>query len=750
MKTFRDKIFLISALILSLICYTFIIWFWFFSFPDELNSRNSSVSIQDRNGIPLREVLSLNDGRSTWVELPDISPYVIKSTLRAEDKRFRNHSGIDPYAVLRAFHVNLKHGKVLTGGSTITQQLIRIIRPQKREYSNKLLEAIYAIRIEKSLLKDQILENYLNRAPYGNQFFGISAAAWGYFRKPAKDLSLAESAYLSILPRAPSSYNPYKNPEKISKLFQKLLKDLFNDRIISKLDYDLAKKTELKISAKTWPFKAPHLVEMLPEINSNKIKTTIDISLQEKIETIIENRITPLEKYNVTNAAAIVVDNKTGEILSLVGSVDYYNKERDGNVNGATALRQPGSALKPFTYILALENGYSAASILPDIETHFATTKGDYSPKNYDLKYRGPVRLRIALANSLNVPAVYILSQLGPANLLKFLQNIGFKSLDQESGYYGLGLTLGNGEVKLLELAQAYSTLARLGIFQTLHIVLNEPYTNRSRFFSKETAYIISDILSDDESRRMTFGDSSPLSLPFPVAAKTGTSKNFRDNWTIGYTPEFTVGVWVGNFDASAMHGISGITGAGPIFRDIFIELSKRHELTWFQKPKKIVSKKICPFSGKILNESCSTGIDEIFIRDTEPLLKCSYHNEDYLDLPYIYHDWALTHNIQIKQNKILTKNSKKESTHQTKKIRIIHPNNNSIYAIDPDIPINLQNLFLTAIGDDKIEWFIDGEKKTTTTPSHKVSWPLKRGKHTIKISSRNNSLSDEVTITVY
>lgn len=707
--------------------------------------------------------MSSQEGRAKWVEINEVSPHLINATIIAEDKRFFFHPGVDPIAVIRAVYTNFKKNQIVSGGSTITQQLIRIISPRKRTLFAKIVEALSALRVELSLSKKEILEQYLNRAPYGNQLFGIEAASQMYFAKPALDLSIKEAAFLAILPRAPSAYDPYKHPEKIKRLHDKLIKDIYDAGRISDLEYEIALKTSLKLSPKKWPFRAPHFVEMLTynpfapnngfpfalsqsKGDNKTIRTSLDIKLQSQIERIVKANLRLLEKFNVTNAAVVVLDNKTGEILSLVGSKDYFDDKTSGNVNGATSRRQPGSALKPFTYALALDNGYTAASILPDIELQFPTEKGDYIPRNYDRKYRGPVRLRVALANSLNVPAVYLVSKLGEQNLLSKLHELDFESLDREPSYYGLGLTLGNGEVTLLELAAAYMALARGGNYITptsAAIAKNEETIKPSpgkRIFSEETAYIISDILSDAASRRMTFGEDTPLNLPFKAAAKTGTSKNFRDNWTVGYTPELTVAVWVGNFDGSPMHGVSGITGAGPIFRDVFEVAAKGKEMKWFKRPNKIVEKKICPFSGELIQHHCTSSINEIFSSKSIPKQQCSFHEEDYVNLPHEYEEWAIENNLRLPP--------KKKQVHRIGKKKeegfiITHPRNNSVYFIDPYIPRELQNLHLKANSNDEVEWFVNGEKVTST-------WPLKEGNHQFRASSKDKNHADEIQITVY
>lgn len=782
---------MLAAIILAL---SLNLSFYLFTFPKDLKNKSATQSslITDRNGVPLREHLSALGGRGRWVSLQQISPRIIDAIVTAEDKRFYSHNGIDLAAIIRAAILNIKTGQVVSGGSTITQQLARLIKPRKRTFVAKLIEAATALRIELSLSKDEILEQYLNRVLFGNQLFGVEAASQMYFDKPAQDISTVEAAYLAILPRAPSVFNPYNNPQKIDRLQQELIARLYEEKKITKTEMENAQKTGLKFAPKRWAFRAPHFVEMLKDVEQT-LTTSLDIDLQEKTEKIVAAHLTTLKKDNVTNAAAVIVNNETGEVLALVGSADYHDNKTAGNVNGVSAMRQPGSALKPFTYALALERGYTAATIIPDIETHFSTPGGDYVPQNYNRKFNGPVRLRTALANSLNVSAVHTVSQIGENALLYKLREAGFKSLNKGASYYGLGLTLGNGEVTLLELATAYSMLARGGTYIPLSLIPTRSVDSGKRIFSKEVAYIISDILSDDDARRMSFGEGSPLRLPFKVAAKTGTTKNFRDNWTVGYTPEITVAVWAGNFDGSEMKGVSGVTGAAPIFKDIFKMLSKKIELSWFAEPNRIVHKNICPLSGKLVDVPGSIGaerklsrksaseytsplemsIDEIFIQGTEPKKKCDFHVErkvdtrndllasencnsrwcaekTFIELPHKYKNWAKEKNIilaPVSYSPLCPRQI--DSNVQIGKVQIIHPKNNSTYAIDPNIPRRLQTLYMETDASGPVSWFVDGREITASSLGSAV-WPLEPGNHKIKLTARNAPSSDEITITVH
>ncbi|MGB7296636.1 MAG: penicillin-binding transpeptidase domain-containing protein, partial [Candidatus Aminicenantales bacterium] len=405
-----------------------------------------------------------------------------------------------------------------------------------------------------------------------------------------------------------------------------------------------ARTEELRIVPESRSFRAAHFCDfILAQISLEErralsaIETTLDYGTQHKIETVLQRYLEAMKHRGITNGAIVVLDNTRGEVLSMVGSGDFFDLAHDGQVNGALARRQPGSTLKPFTYGLALENGWTAASLIDDSPAQFSTLAGYYIPQNYDRRFHGMISLRAALACSYNIPAVAVLQTIGPDLLYRRLRELEFASLRQDPGYYGVGLTLGNGEVSLLELARAYSTLARLGLHvrekSIIRMVRKDcrdiPGADEAaarRVFSPEVAYIVTHILSDPDARIPSFGYHTPLTFPFPVAAKTGTSKDFRDNWTIGYTSEYTVGVWVGNFDGQAMHNVSGITGSGPLFKDIMLLLHRDNPGGEFVRPSGITTALVCPLSGKIPTALCPGAVQEVFIAGTEPDQVCSHH----------------------------------------------------------------------------------------------------------------------------
>lgn len=692
----------------------------------------TSMRILDRNNNLLREVLSSKDATSRYCTLDKISPWLIKATVTSEDKRFFFHRGIDPFAILRSIVQNLVRGSIVSGGSTISQQLARnLINSPSRNLVYKIIEAYVAINLELKLSKEEILEMYFNYAPYGNQTYGIEAAAHLYLRKPPSALSLTEAAFLAGIPQAPSFYNPYRYPDRIDIRQKNILKALYENSIIDSIEYNNGQNQPIDLIAKEKNFHAPHFCEYIIADLAKKgyqdisvVKTTLDNNLQQEIELILKNNIERLTEANVTNAAVIVLDNKTMEVLTYIGSVDFFDPLIDGEVDGVRSLRQPGSALKPFTYALALENKCTAATLIPDMPSFEKTRGGDYMPRNYDEKYHGMVRLRNALACSYNIPAVRVCGDYGPERLLDLCHDAGFESLDKSAIHYGVGLTLGNGEVTLLELTRAYSVFAHYGLFLEERSLLNlDTLDLRSKrkprnLLKPETAYIIMDILSDNNARSPAFGLYSPLNLPFFCAVKTGTSKDFKDNWCIGFSDKYLVGVWVGNFDGSPMHHVSGITGAGPIFRDIMLTLHRATMSSKYPKPNRLTTSMICTASGEKASPFCDNRMVEIFVAGTEPSIVCRYHT--YATPLYTY-DYIDDKTRPLKSGK--------------KDIVISFPDDGDIYKIDPILRNDYQELnfqIITSCPLKEISWFVNDSFIGTVQEPYTVTWQLIPGKHRI------------------
>jgi len=700
-----------------------------------------SLRLADRHGSLLREVLSDEGGRCRWLGRDEIPPNVVWTTIASEDKRFPFHGGFSLLSVARAAAQNLRRGRIVSGASTITQQVVRNIYRFPRTLPAKALEAWLALRLENTLPKEEILAQYLNRIPYGNLAFGIEAAARLYFEKPAADLSLAEAAFLAALPRSPSALNPFRDPAPVIGRQREILRRVAGQALVPSDQISRAFREDLRLARVEQKFRAPHFCDFilarLPESlkrRGGEVRTTLDLGLQEKVESLLRTHLRSLENRGLSNGAAIVLDNAAGEVLAMAGSRDFFDAAREGQVNGAAARRQPGSTLKPMTYALALEKGFTAATLVEDSPTEFSTLEGVFSPENYDERHHGPIRIRSALASSYNVPAVAVLDLLGPDLLYRRLREAGFDSLKKSPGFYGIGLTLGNGEVTLLELVRGYAAFARGGLTveeRVLRSVVSKagpaltlpPPAPPKRIFSPEIAFIITDILSDKDARIPAFGYLTPLNLPFPAAAKTGTSKDFRDNWTIGYTPRFTVGVWVGNFDGSPMHRVSGITGAGPLFRDIMLHLEAGGPRTPFPEPKGIVRERICPLSGLKPGPRCPSTIEEIFVAGTVPDSSC-----------------GLSHQPGARPAAV-----RASLRRPADPLAVASPRNGDIFKIDPVLrpefqAVRLQAAVTETVSVETVEWWVNGRLIGRTGFPFALSWPLRPGTHVVQARGRDGS----------
>lgn len=585
--------------------------------PSQLapTGRPLTTQILDREG---RVLYQFYEGRNRkLIKLEELPPSLISATIAIEDKHFYQHPGIDPIGIVRALKLNLTSPEpTLQGGSTLTQQLIKnTLLTSDQTIGRKIKEALLALWTERIYSKEEILQMYFNEAPYGGPAWGIETAAEMYFGKEARGLNLAESTYLAGLPAAPTEYSPYGiHPEKGKERQKEVLAQMVESSYLTQEEADRVFLEKLSFKAPISDIKAPHFVmyvrsvlakkygEKIVSQGGLKVITTLDLGLQEMAEEVVLEQITKLTPLKVGNGAAMVTDAGSGQILAMVGSKDYFNPQ-GGNFNVTLALRQPGSAIKPVTYATAFKIGYTPATILLDTPTNFPNPWGKpYSPVNYDGRFHGPVPIRTALGSSYNIPAVKMLQLVGISEMLKTARDMGITTLDNPENY-GLSLTLGGGGVKLLDMMAVYGTLASGGImFQpnpilkvidpTGTILENNQAAEGKKAITEEVAYLINSILSDNSARAPAFGTNSQLQIPgHTVAAKTGTSDNKIDNWAFGYTPEYVVGVWVGNNDNSPMDPrlTSGITGATPIWHDIMSSLLADKPNLAFKRPAGII-----------------------------------------------------------------------------------------------------------------------------------------------------------------
>ncbi len=719
-----------------------------------------SVKFYDRHGNLLQEVLSQNASRAVRVELERVSPYFLQAVIAAEDRHFYRHRGIDYGAVLRAIWQNLRSGRVVSGASTITLQLARLLNPKPRTLLNKIREAYTAFRLEAGLSKAKILEAYLNRLPMGGNLHGVESAARAYFGVAAADLNLAQATFLAAIPNSPTRLNPYHNRTAIKKRQAFILQRMAKLGMISSRRASDALKADLRLRPQNSSFLAPHftfsLLQRLPE-GVQTVQTTLDAELQKMVQEQIQLVLARLKDFHVTNAAAILVDNRSGEVLAYVGSADFFNPEIDGQVDGVRALRQPGSTLKPFLYLLAMEQGFNPTSLISDIATAYRMPTGIYSPQNYSENFHGPVRLREALANSLNVPAVRTLAKIGTANFLRRLREYGFDSLTREADYYGVGLALGDGEVTLYQLTRAYLCLARQGRFLPLREYIRLNGKAVVSVFAEKTLstpqlnFLITNILSDPQARTVEFGFQSVLNLPFPCAVKTGTSFRFCDNWTVGYTRDYTLGVWVGNFDHIPMMKVSGVTGAGPLFRNIMLLLyDRKEEPGEFPRPEGLVRVQICPLSGKRPGPACPSVLEEwIPERDLARFRQevCQMHRRagqvTKTVLPNRFRKWAQQMGLAVE--------SPPKSPQE--RFAIVNPRNGAVYHRLPDLDPRYQTIRFQldcSHPEQEVAWYLNGQLIRRTRNEHTFLWQATPGQYRLKAKSlSSDALQDEVGFSV-
>ncbi|MBK8258804.1 MAG: penicillin-binding protein 1C [Polyangiaceae bacterium] len=776
----------------------------FTDLPTALSSKEPpdvSLVVRDRSGVVLREYRAKDGMRARYVPLSDMGDLVPRAMIAAEDLRFRYHFGVDPIAMTRAAGQGVLHGRLVSGASTLTQQLARTVVARPRTVGGKLREMAIAIRIEASLSKDQILEQYLNRVTFGPGVRGFETASRFYFDKPSKDLSLSEAAALAGMPRGPSLYDPRKGTTRLLQRRNTVLERMRSAGLATDEEVERALAEPLAIAPRGGGLGAPHLTlaltsGKLPDLGENRahiadLTLTIDRGLQRQIELSARQVVSDLKTKKAGTAAVIVIENSTGQILAYLGSHNFEDEQAQGQNDGVFALRQPGSTLKPFIYGLAMERlGYTAGTLIPDVETHFNSGETDFAPNNYDGRFHGAVLLREALANSYNVPAVRTAAALGPERVLPQLQALGFSTLTKPPSEYGVAIALGDGETRLIDLANAYATLARGGVYIPVRAVKSatlaggEPwvaprYTPQT-VIDPAVAVVLTDILSDDRARAAAFGRQSVLDLPFPVAAKTGTSKGFRDNLTVGYTREVTVAVWVGNFDGSSMEGVSGVTGAGPLFhaavtaaQALYPRASSaplRDQLLKNGDLPIVETAEICPLSGALAGPNCPHHRTEIFptahsFEHHAPT--CKMHTVVQLDrrtglkagrscpsqfvekrvverFPPELTSWASSVRRPVAPADYsplcpAAPGEDDESSGST--LRITYPPNDAVFVLDPHAAGRQSIVFRAAANSNaQVRFVVDGQVFQPRPGELSVEWPLVIGDHTAHVETADQS----------
>lgn len=731
-----------------------------------------SLTLEDRYGIPLRTTRAANGSLARWLPLAELDPQLLQAYLASEDRRFYRHSGVDLRAVGRALLQDLRGGRVVSGASTITMQLARILRPGSYGWRAKAAQTLWALRLERHLGKQEILEQYLNRVPLGQGTVGVPAAAALYFDASAAHLSLAQAALLAGLASAPSADNPFVSAERARERRATALRRMVAVGYVTRQAADEAAAEPLSATRRDAPFLAPHftsrVLQWLEDSGATlegAWRTSIDLGLQAEIEAEVRHTVALLRDRGVRQASAVVLANRTGEILAWVGSPDFWS-DTAGQVDMVVSPRQPGSALKPFLYGLAFDRGFSPASVLADIPRTYQTATGPYQPRNYDRRFHGPVRAREALASSFNMPAVELTDRLGAASLLRVLRAAGFESLRRTADHYGLGLALGNGDVTLLEMANGYRGLVAGGVrlpYRWTAAAPGEAGGARAagpRFVSRGAAALVLDILSDPVARVPGFGVDTPFEFAFPVAVKTGTSHHFTDNWAVGMTGGFTVAVWVGNFSGRPMRQVSGVTGAGPLLHRALIDVARRYEPGVLPSPAAAGGMRVsvCRLSGLRATPECP-GTDEWFQPGTEPGRDCTWHRANgALALPAEYAAWVRQSGLESAGSDSTigpvsasgfpgaeAASDAGTATPAGSRLRIVSPLDGDRYQVPPGVDARYATIALRTEGapdDSPVRWWVDGAL------TRAARWQLRPGPHAIRAVARSGRVA-AVTIQV-
>ena len=727
-----------------------------------------STRIYDRYGRLLYEISPTGIARNRAISLDVIPDHCINALIATEDADFYHHPGVSLRGIARAVWLNLRGGDVIAGGSTITQQVARnlLLDPDaraERTIRRKLREMVLALRLQRVYDKDDMLTLWLNQTDFGNLAYGLDAAAHAYFGKPASTLSLAECALLIGIPQNPNLYDPLTNLERAQSRQGTVLDLMTAQDYITTAEGDTARSDSLQFAATPYPIKAPHAVlEVWKQLETDfpeylysdglEVITTIDLDWHNAAETIVRSQLDRLNNplgqgdfpANANNAALVAIEPDSGKVRVMLGSPDYHDNTISGALNLTLMPRQPGSTLKPFTYLLAMHpdqlEPYTAATVLMDVRTPFITRRLEsYVPANFDLKEHGPVSVREALASSYNIPAVIALETVGVDRFIQFMTDLGVDQLARNPNI-DLAVILGGGEVRLLNLTAAYAVLANTGyavqpqLIERIttvdgDVLYQSGQRTQMRVIDERLAFIATDILSDDSARIPGFGANSWLNVGFPVAAKTGTTTDLRDNWVVGYTPDLAVGVWVGDNSYEPMTGVTGLSGAGPIWHLFMRDVLDSDQQRGFAPPSGLVRADVCALSGKLPTDLCTVTREEWFIEGTVPTERDDWHQQfeidlssgelatddtpiqqraqqTYVVLPAVARDWGLRNGIQPPP-------TTHSDTFPQDRFRIVSPDPFSTYELSTVLPRESQRLrFLASVPQDTVAvtYFLNGE----------------------------------------
>jgi len=726
-----------------------------FPLPVEKLHRDNAHFVYDRNGRLLNCFASSDHFWRIPVELEKISPNLIEAVIATEDRFFYQHPGFNPISLAQAAIDNIKAGKVVRGGSTITMQIARMIEPKKRTVPGKLIEIYRAVQLELRYSKKELLSIYFNLVPYGGNIEGVGAAAYFYFCKTPGQLSWSEAAILTAIPGSPNKFRPDLSRDGCRDRRDRILAHLKNRSVIDERTYNAAVGEEIPAARYERPFVAPQFCQSIitdyPAIP--ELTTTIDLDLQTTCERLARAQHHALAEKDIHNLSLVVLDNSTGEILALVGSPDFEDTRHSGQINGALALRSPGSALKPFVYALGFEHGLiTPLSRLDDIPVNYA----GYTPENYDETHSGIVTVREALIRSLNIPAVNIAAAVGLEQYYDFLKAGGLSSLKNKYHEYGLPLVLGAGEVSLLELSNFYAVFGRGGIYRPVQTMMNHDTTAAERIMSEESCFIISDILANLRRPELTRSWRNTIDRPI-IAWKTGTSYGRRDAWAVGYNPDFTVGVWAGNFSGEGSPFLVGVESASPLMLAVFDELTRGKAPVWFDRPDGVELRDVCTVSGMPPGKNCRHTTRDYFIKGVSPIEPCSVHKRIFVDhhtgyklcRGCMYQAAAIDTQIverwpsrlsdwMIKQG--LVKPLPEHNPYCTGLAAadapvIISPEPDVLYEIRASAPVEYQKIMFRAsvsLESGRVHWFLDDRLYATAGAGENVFYPPEPGRHSL------------------
>ena len=726
----------------------------------ELRATVPGTVVLDAHGTVLER--ATQDGMRIPVSLDRVAPRMLQATISAEDRRFLQHPGVDPIAIARAA---LGAVDQRSGASTITQQLARrlyLADSSEPLALRKLHEASLALQLEANRSKGELLALYLNDIYYGRGAYGVEAAARLYFGVGAANLDLAHAAYLAGLPQRPSGYDPAPDPAPARARQGYVLGRMADDgwitadeaRAAAALPIEVLPATGAPIAHEFVSLARAELARVRPDLAGRDglvIETTLDAGLQREVERLMRIRLDEFRDRNVTDAALVAIEPGTGRILAFVASATDGDPAHGGDIDMVLTPRQPGSALKPFLYAAAFEHGFTAATPLLDVATSFPTEDGPYAPLDFDRSFHGVVPLRVALASSLNIPAVRTLDDLGLEAMLEMTRRFGLGTLT-EVERYGLGLTLGGGEVRLLDLANAYAALGAGGRLAEPfavarvrdaagRVLYERAAATPARVLSPEDAYLLADILSDPDARIPGFGGVTPFDLPFAAAVKSGTSTGFRDNWTLGYTPDVAIGVWVGNADGTPMLNVAGVDAAGPIWHDAMSAAALALTMHDFARPAGIVEATICAPTGLLPGPDCPAPVRELFVAGTVPTATERYYARDAegritVDPPIEARDWARAAGLAVRAD---------GSANQGDPLRLVVPVPGTVIYLAPELPAQ-RAVFRAAVaaGIERVSFAVDGVAiGDAPAAAPWVEWALAPGMHVASASARlpNGSL---------